>query len=62
MRVPLGDTTLMEVPEGVHIEEALLLGDVLSTGYFAARQAVEIVGPQSGECRVLSPPYVSSVG
>lgn len=39
VRVPLADSTLVEIPEGVGIEEALLLGDVLSTGYFCAQQA-----------------------
>jgi hypothetical protein len=32
------------VPEGIHDEEALLLGDVLPTGLFAARQAHDITG------------------
>ena len=40
VRVPLADTTLMTVPEGTSDETALLLGDNLSTGYFAA----EMVG------------------
>ena len=39
VRVPLAEGTLVRVPEGVGDEEALLLGDVLSTGYFCARQA-----------------------
>ena len=39
VRVPLADSTLMKVPEGVSHEEAILLGDVLSTGFFCARQA-----------------------
>jgi threonine dehydrogenase-like Zn-dependent dehydrogenase len=39
VRVPLADSTLLPIPEGVGPEEALLLGDVLSTGYFCARQA-----------------------
>jgi threonine dehydrogenase-like Zn-dependent dehydrogenase len=39
VRVPLADGTLVRVPDGVGDEEALLLGDVLSTGYFCARQA-----------------------
>src|SRR3954470_12158436 len=39
VRVPLADSTLMTVPEGVTIEEGLLLGDILSTGYFCAQQA-----------------------
>jgi threonine dehydrogenase-like Zn-dependent dehydrogenase len=39
VRVPLADTTLVRVPEGVSDEEALLLGDVLPTGAFCARMA-----------------------
>ncbi len=39
VRVPLAESTLMRVPEGVSREEAILLGDVLSTGFFCARQA-----------------------
>ncbi len=39
VRVPLADTTLLPVPEGLGVEEALLLGDVFATGYFCARQA-----------------------
>jgi 2-desacetyl-2-hydroxyethyl bacteriochlorophyllide A dehydrogenase len=39
VRVPLADTTLARVPEGVTQEQALLLGDVASTGYFCAEQA-----------------------
>jgi threonine dehydrogenase-like Zn-dependent dehydrogenase len=39
VRVPLADSTLLPVPEKVLAEEALLLGDVLSTGYFCADMA-----------------------
>jgi threonine dehydrogenase-like Zn-dependent dehydrogenase len=39
VRVPLADTTLMKLPDGVTMEEGLLLGDILSTGYFCALQA-----------------------
>jgi threonine dehydrogenase-like Zn-dependent dehydrogenase len=39
VRVPLADSTLMPIPEGVTIEEGLLLGDIFSTGYFCALQA-----------------------
>ncbi|MFK8113991.1 MAG: alcohol dehydrogenase catalytic domain-containing protein [Rubripirellula sp.] len=44
VRVPLADGTLMRIPNGVSDEVALLLGDNLSTGYFAA----DMVGIQSG--------------
>ena len=39
VRVPLADTTLMRVPDGVDPEEALLAGDVLATGWFGAESA-----------------------
>lgn len=38
IRVPLADTTLVEIPAGISPENALLAGDVLSTGYYCARQ------------------------
>jgi threonine dehydrogenase-like Zn-dependent dehydrogenase len=38
IRVPLADSTLVEVPQGISPENALLAGDVLSTGYFCAHQ------------------------
>lgn len=53
VRVPFADSTLRQVPEGVTDEEALLLGDILSTGFFCAEnggigkdedQVVAIVG------------------
>lgn len=37
VRVPFADATLVNVPEGAEDEEALLAGDVLSTGFFCAR-------------------------
>jgi len=39
VRVPLADSTLLRAPENVLPEEALLLGDVFSTGYFCAEMA-----------------------
>ncbi len=44
VRVPLAASTLVRVPESIHDEEALLLGDVLPTGYFCARQAGVVPG------------------
>jgi threonine dehydrogenase-like Zn-dependent dehydrogenase len=38
VRVPLAESTLVEIPEGVTPEGALLAGDVLSTGYYCAAQ------------------------
>ena len=36
VRVPFADTGLTRIPEGVRDEQALLLGDILATGYFGA--------------------------
>lgn len=44
VRIPLADSTLMKVPEGLSDESALLLGDNFSTGYYCA----EMAGVQSG--------------
>jgi threonine dehydrogenase-like Zn-dependent dehydrogenase len=39
VRVPMAESTLMKVPPGVSHKEAILLGDVLSTGFYCAEQA-----------------------
>jgi threonine dehydrogenase-like Zn-dependent dehydrogenase len=39
VRVPLAESTLCKVPEGVSQDEALLLGDVLPTGWYCASRA-----------------------
>lgn len=39
VRVPLADSTLRTIPDGLSREQALLLGDVFSTGYFCAEMA-----------------------
>ena len=39
VRVPLADGTLMQIPDGISSRVALLLGDNLSTGRFAAEMA-----------------------
>ncbi|MGE0770528.1 MAG: alcohol dehydrogenase family protein [Cyclobacteriaceae bacterium] len=39
VRVPLAESTLMKIPEGVSCEEGLLLGDIFSTGFYCAHQA-----------------------
>jgi threonine dehydrogenase-like Zn-dependent dehydrogenase len=44
VRVPLADGTLVPIPEDVTPEEGLLLGDVLSTGYYCAKQADIVPG------------------
>ena len=40
VRVPLADSTLVPIPESVDDDAALLLGDVFSTGWFCAEQAM----------------------
>jgi threonine dehydrogenase-like Zn-dependent dehydrogenase len=39
IRVPLADSTLIQLPENVSIEEGMLLGDNFTTGFFCADQA-----------------------
>ncbi|WP_428266290.1 alcohol dehydrogenase family protein [Haliangium sp.] len=39
VRVPLADTTLVPIPEELSDDQALLMGDVLPTGYYCARRA-----------------------
>jgi len=39
VRVPLANSTLVEIPEGLSWEQGLFLGDIFSTGYFCADQA-----------------------
>ena len=41
-RIPLADGTLVKIPDGVKSEEALLLGDVVATGYHAAKLCAEV--------------------
>ena len=38
VRVPLADTTLVKLPSTISVEEAMLLGDNFSTGFFCADQ------------------------
>lgn len=39
VRVPMADQTLLKMPEGLSDELGILLGDILSTGYYCAEQA-----------------------
>ena len=39
VRVPMADSTLQKIPEGVSLEEGLMLGDIISTGFYCAHQA-----------------------
>jgi threonine dehydrogenase-like Zn-dependent dehydrogenase len=45
LRVPVADVNLLAVPDGVDDERALFVGDVLTTGYYAA----SIAEPGSGD-------------
>lgn len=38
VRVPLADSTLMKVPDGMDLELAVMLGDIIPTGFFCAKQ------------------------
>lgn len=50
VRVPLAESTLLPIPDGVSPEEGLLLGDVFSTGYFCALRG-DVTG--GGVCVVI---------
>ena len=39
VRVPMADGTLVKIPEGISVDEALMMGDILSTGFYCAKQA-----------------------
>ena len=62
VRVPHADTGLNRIPDGVSDEQALFVGDVLATGYWAARiseikpdDTVLIIGAgPTGICTLLS--------
>lgn len=62
VRVPFADQGLNKIPEGVTDRQALLVGDVLATGYWAARiseiteeDTVLIIGAgPTGICTLLS--------
>uniref|UniRef100_A0A7S2WB73 Enoyl reductase (ER) domain-containing protein n=1 Tax=Mucochytrium quahogii TaxID=96639 RepID=A0A7S2WB73_9STRA len=47
VRVPLADTCLVKVPNGLDLKKAILLGDILATGFYCALR--------SGLCSDLSP-------
>lgn len=61
VRVPFADQGLNKIPDGVTDRQALLVGDVLATGYWAARiseiseqDTVLIIGATTGICTLLS--------
>ena len=39
VRVPLAESSLMKLPDGVSVEEGVLAGDIISTGFYSAKQA-----------------------
>ncbi len=39
VRIPHADATLMKLPKDISIEEGVLAGDVISTGFYCAKQA-----------------------
>lgn len=49
VRVPLAESSLMVMPEGMPDEIGILLGDILSTGYFGVHKG----GVQPGETQVI---------
>ncbi|RIB10153.1 chaperonin 10-like protein [Gigaspora rosea] len=46
VRVPLASSTLVKIPEGISDNTALLLCDVLCTGYFCAENGLNELAPQ----------------
>ncbi|MFM7194650.1 MAG: alcohol dehydrogenase catalytic domain-containing protein [Bacteroidota bacterium] len=38
VRVPLAESTLMKIPDGLGMELAVMLGDIIPTGFFCAKQ------------------------
>lgn len=44
VRVPLADSTLVKLPDGVEEEPALFLGDIFATGFFCAEMASVLPG------------------
>ena len=49
VRVPFADTGLKKIPDNVSDEEALFVGDILSTGYWAA----DISGTEKGDTALI---------
>lgn len=50
VRVPMADSTLFPIPDGVDHKEMLFIGDILSTGYFCAENAE--ISPEKTVCVV----------
>ncbi len=69
VRVPLADSTLLRLPSAFSPEEALLLGDNFTTGYFCAKSAcikpgdlVAVVGCGSvGLCAIVAARFFQAV-
>ncbi len=59
--VPAADTALLHVPDGINVEQAVLLSDILPTGYYGAKnaemrpgQSVAVIGlGPVGQCALL---------
>jgi threonine dehydrogenase-like Zn-dependent dehydrogenase len=62
VRVPLADSTLLAVPEGLDDVEALLLGDVFATGYFAAERGLSGLAERVDAAADASAAVVAVVG
>lgn len=39
VRVPMAESSLMKLPDSVSVEEGVLAGDIISTGFYSAKQA-----------------------
>ena len=68
VRVPLADTSLYKIPEGLTEEQALFTGDILSSGYWGAKlceikpgDTVAVIGAGPvGMCAVQSAAYLGA--
>ena len=68
VRVPLADTSLYKIPEGLTEEQALFTGDILSSGYWGAKlceikpgDTVAVIGAGPvGMCAAQSAAYLGA--
>ena len=56
VRVPFADQGLNKIPDGVTDRQALLVGDVLATGFWAARISEITAGGHRAHPRTQAPP------
>lgn len=47
VRVPLANSTLMKIPDGIDMELAVMLGDIIPTGFHCARRGVSLSAQQA---------------